>query len=102
MTSSKTKSGVREFFRPGGTLSAAHPSFELRAGQMEMANAVDAALTENRKLIVEAGTGTGKTLAYLVPAILSGRRVVISTGTKNLQEQLFYKDVPFLEKHLGR
>ena len=54
---------------------------------------------EKRHLIVEAGTGTGKTLAYLVPAILSGKRVVISTGTKNLQEQLFFKDVPFLQKH---
>ena len=69
---------------------------------MEMAAAVDAALTENRKLIVEAGTGTGKTLAYLVPAILSGRRVVISTNTKALQEQLFFRDIPFLEKVLGR
>src|SRR6202046_4623773 len=102
MTSGKTKDGVRQFFRPGGTLAAAHPTFELRAGQMEMAAAVDAALTENRKLIVEAGTGTGKTLAYLVPAILSGRRVVISTNTKALQEQLFFKDIPFLEQHLGR
>jgi len=57
---------------------------------------------KKKHLIVEAGTGTGKTLAYLVPAILSGRRVVISTGTKNLQEQLFFKDIPFLEKHLVR
>ena len=97
-----TKNGVRQFFRPGGTLSEAHPAFELRAGQMEMALAVDDALTENRKLIVEAGTGTGKTLAYLVPAILSGRRVVISTNTKALQEQLFFRDIPFLEKVFGR
>src|SRR5271168_4213644 len=102
MTSGKTECGVRQFFRPGGTLSAAHPSFELRAGQMEMANAVDSALAENRKLIVEAGTGTGKTLAYLVPAILSGRRVVISTNTKALQEQLFFRDIPFLEKVFER
>jgi len=55
-----TKSGLRQFFRPGGTLASAHPSFELRAGQLEMANAVDAALSENRKLIVEAGTGQGR------------------------------------------
>src|SRR5579872_7486263 len=102
MTSGKTRDGLRQFFRPGGTLAAAHPSFELRAGQMEMAQAVDAALTENRKLIVEAGTGTGKTLAYLVPAILSGRRIVISTNTKALQEQLFFRDIPFLEKVMGR
>ena len=66
-----------------------------------MAEAVESALAEKKHLIVEAGTGTGKTLAYLVPAILSGKRIVISTGTKNLQEQLFFKDVPFLEKHLG-
>ena len=64
-----------------------------------MAEAVESALSEKRHLIVEAGTGTGKTLAYLVPAILSGQRVVISTGTKNLQEQLFFKDIPFLQQH---
>src|SRR5579862_5393654 len=66
-----------------------------------MAEAAESARADKRHLIVEAGTGTGKTLAYLVPAILSGKRVVISTGTKNLQEQLFFKDIPFLERHLG-
>jgi len=65
-----------------------------------MAEAVERALEEKRHLIVEAGTGTGKTLAYLLPVIRSGKRVIISTGTKNLQEQLFYKDVPFLEQAL--
>jgi len=65
-----------------------------------MALAVEQALEEKRHLIVEAGTGTGKTLAYLMPVIRSGKRVIISTGTKNLQEQLFYKDVPFLEQAL--
>jgi len=65
-----------------------------------MAQAVEQALEERRHLIVEAGTGTGKTLAYLVPVIRAGKRVIISTGTKNLQEQLFYKDVPFLEQAL--
>jgi ATP-dependent DNA helicase DinG len=65
-----------------------------------MAQAVEQSLSERRHLIVEAGTGTGKTLAYLVPVIRSGKRVIISTGTKNLQEQLFYKDVPFLEQSL--
>ncbi len=64
-----------------------------------MAEAVESAIADRKHLIVEAGTGTGKTLAYLVPAILSGKRVVVSTGTKNLQEQLFYKDVPFLQQH---
>ena len=90
---------VRKFFARGGLLSKWHPNYEFRPGQLEMAEAVEAALIENRHLIVEAGTGTGKTLAYLVPAILSGRRIIISTGTKNLQEQLFFKDIPFLQQH---
>lgn len=67
-----------------------------------MAEEVEAALAGKRHLVVEAGTGTGKTLAYLLPVIASGKRVVISTGTKNLQEQLFFKDIPFLKKNLGR
>ncbi len=66
-----------------------------------MAEAVEQALQDRRHLIVEAGTGTGKTLAYLLPVIRSGKRVIISTGTKTLQEQLFFKDVPFLQQHLG-
>ena len=90
---------VRKFFARGGSLSKWHPHYEFRPGQLEMAEAVETALVENRHLIVEAGTGTGKTLAYLVPAILSGRRVIVSTGTKNLQEQLFFKDIPFLQQH---
>jgi len=65
-----------------------------------MASAVEEAIDEKRHLIVEAGTGTGKTLAYLLPIIKSGKRVIVSTGTKNLQEQLFFKDVPFLERAL--
>ena len=92
---------VRHFFGRKGLLSDWHPNYEYRQGQLDMAEAVASSLAEKKHLIVEAGTGTGKTLAYLVPAILSGRRLVISTGTKNLQEQLFFKDVPFLEKHLG-
>src|SRR5215470_6122017 len=88
------------FFGPGGALSLTHPEYEFRRGQLQMAEAVEQALSEKRHLIVEAGTGTGKTLAYLVPVIRSGKRVIISTGTKNLQEQLFYKDVPFLEQAL--
>ncbi len=67
---------------------------------MQMAQAVEQALEEKRHLIVEAGTGTGKTLAYLLPVIRSGKRVIISTGAKNLHEQLLYKDVPFLEPAL--
>jgi len=90
-----------DFFAPGGVLSRSELPYEFRRGQLEMAQAVERALDENRHLIVEAGTGTGKTLAYLLPALRSGRRVIISTGTKNLQEQLFFKDVPFLESLLG-
>src|SRR6201997_1995119 len=87
-----------QFFAPGGVLSRTHPAYEFRRGQLQMAEAVEKALAEKRHLIVEAGTGTGKTLAYLLPVIRSGKRVIISTGTKNLQEQLFYKDVAFLEQ----
>jgi ATP-dependent DNA helicase DinG len=96
------RNAVTRFFRPDGPLAAKHPTFESRPGQIEMALAVDEALAESRKLIVEAGTGTGKTLAYLVPALLSERRIVISTGTKALQEQLYFRDIPFLEKVLDR
>jgi ATP-dependent DNA helicase DinG len=90
-----------QFFGPGGVLARTHPAYEFRRGQLQMAEAVEQALTERRHLIVEAGTGTGKTLAYLLPVIRSGKRVIISTGTKTLQEQLFFKDVPFLQEHLG-
>jgi ATP-dependent DNA helicase DinG len=91
---------LHQFFAPGGVLARTHPAYEFRRGQLQMAQAVEQALEEKRHLIVEAGTGTGKTLAYLVPVIRSGKRVIISTGTKNLQEQLFNKDVPFLEQAL--
>ena len=92
---------VKQFFGRQGLLSEWHPDYEFRQGQMDMAEAVAAAIADKRHLIVEAGTGTGKTLAYLVPAILCGKRVVISTGTKKLQEQLFFKDIPFLERNLA-
>jgi ATP-dependent DNA helicase DinG len=82
-------------------LSQSALPYEFRRGQLDMARAVERALQENKHLIVEAGTGTGKTLAYLLPALRTGQRVIISTGTKNLQEQLFFRDVPFLESLLG-
>jgi ATP-dependent DNA helicase DinG len=94
----KQSVSLYQFFAPGGVLSHTHPAYEFRRGQLQMAQAVEQALEEKRHLIVEAGTGTGKTLAYLVPVIRSGKRVIISTGTKNLQEQLFHKDIPFLER----
>jgi ATP-dependent DNA helicase DinG len=88
---------VKDFFSRHGVLSQVHPKFEFRQGQLEMAEAVGESLEERRHLIVEAGTGTGKTMAYLIPAVLSNKRVVVSTGTKNLQEQLYFKDIPLLE-----
>jgi Rad3-related DNA helicases len=102
MASPTKAPSARQFFSRHGVLSKWHPKYEHRAGQLEMAEAVESALADKRHLIVEAGTGTGKTLAYLIPAILSGKRVVISTGTKNLQEQLFYKDIPFLQQHMEK
>ena len=95
-------SASRQFFARHGTLSKWHSSFEFRHGQQQMAEAVEFALADRKHLIVEAGTGTGKTLAYLVPSILSGKRIIVSTGTKNLQEQLFFKDIPFLQQHFDR
>jgi ATP-dependent DNA helicase DinG len=92
------KAALERVFGPSGWLARHHPKFEYRPGQLEMAEAVESAIENGQHLIVEAGTGTGKTLAYLVPLIRSGQRVVISTGTKNLQEQLFYKDIPFIRK----
>jgi ATP-dependent DNA helicase DinG len=86
-------------------LSRSSLAYEHRKGQYEMARAIEKAFADKRHLIVEAGTGTGKTLAYLLPALRLARerqqRVIISTGTKNLQEQLYFKDVPFLESILG-
>src|ERR1700752_2889 len=100
MSSAVNAPTARQFFSRHGLLSKWHPRYEFRPGQLEMAEAVESAMAEKKHLLVETGPGTGKTLAYLVPAILSGKRVVVSTGTKNLQDQLFYKDVPFLQKHL--
>src|SRR6266540_3986391 len=95
---------MHEIFGPDGLIAKAHPEYEHRPGQIDMAKAVLRAFEQKHHLIVEAGTGTGKTLAYLVPAIAAacgaGARVVISTGTKNLQEQLMDKDIPFLQETL--
>ena len=94
-------SGVAEVFAPGGALARTIPDFEPRPGQVEMATAVARAFERGGVLLAEAGTGTGKTLAYLIPAILSRQRVLVSTGTKNLQEQIFFKDIPALRDALG-
>ncbi len=93
---------MEEIFGINGLISKYHKDYEYRAGQIKMAEAVLRAFEEKKHLIVEAGTGTGKTMAYLVPAIAAAigqkKRVIISTGTKNLQEQLMEKDIPFLQK----
>jgi len=93
---------VAQVFADDGPLALAVPEFEARAGQREMAALAADVFERGGVLLAEAGTGTGKTLAYLVPAILSGHRVLISTGTKNLQEQIYYKDIPVLQAALGR
>jgi ATP-dependent DNA helicase DinG len=95
------RGAARRLLGPGGPLARAFPGYEERPGQLDMADAVERALAEDRTLLCEAGTGTGKTLAYLVPAILSGRKVVVSTATKALQEQIFEKDLPLIAEHLG-
>ena len=92
---------LHAFFSPGGLLAQSSLPYEFRRGQLELAQAVEKAITTKQHLIAEAGTGTGKTLAYLLPALRSGKRIIVSTGTKNLQEQLFFKDIPFLESILG-
>jgi ATP-dependent DNA helicase DinG len=93
---------MRDIFGPGGLLERSMiGGYEHRPGQLQMAEAIHDAFANHHHAIVEAGTGTGKTLAYLLPAICSGRRVVISTATKSLQEQLYQKDVPFLQKHFA-
>ncbi|MFY9584056.1 MAG: helicase C-terminal domain-containing protein [Candidatus Acidiferrales bacterium] len=93
---------LAEVFGPGGRLEKCLPSgYEFRPSQLEMAEIVEEAFLRKQHALVEAGTGTGKTMAYLIPAIRSGRRVVVSTATKSLQEQLFTKDVPFLQKHFA-
>src|SRR5580692_2120286 len=97
----RTLPTLHEFFAPGGILASSPLPYEYRPGHMEMAKAVERAMAERRHLIVEAGTGTGKTLAYLLPALRTGQRVIISTGTKALQDQLYFRDIPFLESLLG-
>src|SRR6202166_5409021 len=93
---------IAEIFGPGGLLEKCMPTgYEHRRSQLEMAELVEETFRTKQHLLVEAGTGTGKTLAYLIPAIRSGRRVVISTATKSLQEQLYTKDIPFVQKHFA-
>jgi ATP-dependent DNA helicase DinG len=100
-TTTRALPSLHEFFSPGGILARSSLPYEYRPGQLEMAKSVERALAEHRHLIVEAGTGTGKTLAYLLPALRTGQRIIVSTGTKALQDQLYFRDIPFLETLLG-
>jgi ATP-dependent DNA helicase DinG len=92
---------LERFLGPDGHIAHVLPGFERRAGQEHMMRAVMDALVGQRVLLTEAGTGTGKSLAYLLPAVLSGLRVIVATGTKTLQDQLFDKQIPFIREHLG-
>ncbi len=96
------QSDLAELLGPGGPLAALLDDYELRPSQLEMAQAVKRALVGHEHAVVEAPTGTGKSIAYLLPAILAGRTVVVSTANKSLQSQLFQKEIPFLRKLLGK
>ena len=89
---------LESFFSRNGALSKVIAGYQPRAAQIEMAEAISNAIELKRHFIAEAGTGTGKTFAYLVPAIFSGKKIIVSTGTKNLQDQLFNKDLPLIRK----
>ena len=95
-------SEIEALFGPDGPFSRVLGQYERRDGQIAMAEAVRRALAEDRMLLCEAGTGTGKTLAYLVPALLSGKKVIVSTATRALQEQIYFKDLPLVARALGR
>src|SRR6185436_12819702 len=86
---------------PSSPLATLLAGYEAREGQLAMAEAVEDALLHDRSVFVEAGTGTGKTLAYLVPAVLSGKKVIISTATLTLQEQIWNSDIPLVKKLLA-
>lgn len=92
---------LADAFASNGPLAASIPGYRPRPQQLEMASRIAAALAENRVLVAEAGTGTGKTFAYLVPALLAGGKVIVSTGTKTLQDQLFARDLPTVRDALG-
>ncbi|MGR6862015.1 ATP-dependent DNA helicase [Aliivibrio salmonicida] len=92
---------IAKIFSSSGALGKAIPGFQPRQPQLDMAHAVHDAIKNGTQLVVEAGTGTGKTFAYLVPALISGKKTIISTGSKNLQEQLFHRDLPLMTSSLG-
>ena len=102
LTQSRKSTDIDWLFGADSPLAAALDGFSPREGQAVMAEAVADAIAGRENLVVEAGTGTGKTLAYLVPALLSGSRIILSTGTKTLQDQLYHRDLPVVTGALGR
>src|SRR5690348_6106481 len=101
-TSSSLAARVREVLRPGGIISRRLPGYETRPSPIAMAETVAAALEAGSHAVVEGATGTGKSLAYLIPAIYSGKKVIVSTANQALQDQLIQKDIPFLQHTLPR
>ncbi len=95
------QSAIEKILGEDGLLSRSLKDFEYRPAQVHMASLIDDALNDDRQVIIEAGTGVGKTMGYLVPVIVSGKKTVISTGTRNLQEQIFFKDLPVITKAMG-
>ena len=95
------KKQISKIFSSDGELSKNIKGFKPRPEQLEMAQSVGYAIQNKRPLVVEAGTGTGKTFAYLAPALIAGKKTIISTGSKNLQDQLFSRDLPAIKKALN-
>ncbi|PIE39916.1 MAG: hypothetical protein CSA51_03510, partial [Gammaproteobacteria bacterium] len=93
---------IAALFEQGGGLSDTLSHFELRPGQVELVKAIDKAINQRQHLLAEAGTGIGKTFSYLLPTLVAKKKVFVSTATKHLQEQIFFKDLPIIEKVLGR
>jgi len=102
MYSSAVVTSLNDFFGPNSPLAKLLPGFQPRAGQAWMAEAVAETIATSGQLVIEAGTGTGKTFAYLLPALESGRKTIISTGTKALQDQLYHRDLPLISEAVGR
>ena len=98
---SKSLDPIEAVLGQNGLLAKALPNFEFRPSQVELARMIEQAILERVPAIVEAGTGTGKTMGYLAPVVFSGKKTIISTGTKNLQDQVFFKDVPLLSEAIG-
>ncbi|MFN7220175.1 MAG: DEAD/DEAH box helicase, partial [Burkholderiales bacterium] len=94
-------SDLKQVFSASGPLAKRINGFRVRESQLEMATAIESAIQHANVLIAEAGTGTGKTFAYLVPALRSGGKVIISTGTKTLQDQLYHRDIPTVREALS-